>query len=185
VQKGGRGKRSKTQTAPSNVQKDKYTLRIQKQDTDQSGQTVVKKSSIPKAGWGLFAAMDIEEGMTIGLYKGTKLNKKSMELRCKNAKKPPRYIIKVFDDVYIDGAQGGNFTRRINAPSGGRVHNALFQGSFSGKRKMYVNASTNIKKGEEILVDYKDEYVLFSSDESSDGQYNKGKRARKQPLLSA
>jgi hypothetical protein len=117
----------------------------------------IAKSSIPGAGLGAFAALDIEKHAILGDYTGEECsvdddgdyvlyiqgydNRGNEVERCINAANPetsgwPRYLNSIME-------------------GDGRVANCKF---FINKSKISVKAIAFIPKGQELLVDYGREY---------------------------
>lgn len=116
----------------------------------------VKKSTIKKAGNGLYALKDIKKGDTIGDYKGVVLNEKQFN----NQKEMSMYVLFVTKNHYIDAKdpKKSNYTRYINHSS---KPNCVFVTSNRWKTAK-VKAIKNIKTGEELFLDYGPDYWIHS-----------------------
>ncbi len=118
---------------------------------------VVKKSSLPGAGKGLFTKKSIPKGAEIIEYKG-RIGK------WKNIEKDPgenKYIFYVKRDHVIDAkpfkkalARYANDARGLKKIKG-LVNNANY---VEKGLKVFIKAKKNIPAGSEILVDYGKEY---------------------------
>jgi uncharacterized protein len=126
---------------------------------EEEKQLVVKKSTIPGAGKGLFTREDIKKGELIIEYKGEVIDWKEYEKRverdedgylffvnkkkCIDAYNTPEYIAR-----YANDASGLSKIRGLN-------NNATY---FIVKSVPFIKAEKNIKAGSEIFVDYTKEY---------------------------
>lgn len=104
----------------------------------------VKRSS---AGLGLFANEDIKKGQFIIEYVGEMISNDEAD------KRGGRYLFEVNSKWTIDGSDRSNTARYINHSC--RPNSE----SDEVKRKIKFYALKNIKKGDEITVDYGEEYV--------------------------
>jgi uncharacterized protein len=116
----------------------------------------VKKSKLPKAGKGLFTAVDISKGQRIVEYKG-KL-RKWKEAKWEDATNG--YLLHVNNYTVIDARPSKSFGRYANDARGyakvlGLRNNAEYV--VEGKQ-CFIEATRKIKKGEEIFVGYGREY---------------------------
>lgn len=108
---------------------------------------VVKKSS---AGKGLFADEDIKKGTRIIQYIGRKIDNKEAE------EKANRYIFEVNSKWSLDGSPTYNIARYANHSCDPNGITASYPGA---RHKIYIEARRKILKGEEITVDYGEEYT--------------------------
>lgn len=106
----------------------------------------VKKSS---AGLGLFAGEDIKRDQLIIEYTGDHINAEEADQR------GGRYLFTVNEDLVIDGKDRSNIARYINHSCG---PNAEAEHEITENR-IYMRASKNIKAGEEITIDYGNDYT--------------------------
>jgi len=112
----------------------------------------VKKSTIKKAGKGLFAIVTIEPGDTIGEYTGKILSDKQVEYEPYASSD---YLLWVCKDHYILGEGTlSNYTRFINhkVKGNGRIV------SSTRWKKARIEATKTISPGQEIFYDYGDYY---------------------------
>jgi len=119
----------------------------------------VKKSTIPKAGKGLFVAKDLKKGEIITEYEGERLTWKQCQERNekKKGKEKGAYYFHINDKNCIDAeyclwALG----RYANDAAGmGRVKGLRNNAHYKiSKGRAFILASRNIKAGSEILVAY-------------------------------
>ena len=126
--------------------------------------TVIRKSRIPKAGLGVFAAVAIKKGETIGEYGGTMLRKKERPPDNVYVMRIPKCARKSLGPyVVIDGRHSRSHMTRVNfAP---KVINGVKTGLQNTRirtlcKKPYVIfvATRDIKVGEELLTSYGKHY---------------------------
>lgn len=114
----------------------------------------IRRSNIPNAGFGVFATQNIPCGRALGYYRGEIVTPEEHERRY--AKKGYGEYSLLANDidnptekVYIDGKHHYNWVSRVNASKGtGKKPN--IQWDAYG----HVTALRNIKKGEELLLNY-------------------------------
>ena len=123
---------------------------------------ILKKSKIPGAGIGVYAAKDIAKDSIVGEYKGTFLSDEEYK-KLVDADEW-HYVMGLNECSYkytngirfIDG-RNGNFTTRMNyAPT--EFQNVKFQ-KVCEKPFVVVVTLRNIKKDEEIYIDYGPDYI--------------------------
>jgi SET domain-containing protein len=123
---------------------------------------VVKESNIPGAGNGVFAIKDIPANTTIGEYSGKLITNDEYRVLYNNNQW--HYVMEVEQCSYpytgwikyIDGREG-NFTTRINY-SPPKFRNVKFLKICPPPYALVVS-TRDIKKGEELYIDYGDNYV--------------------------
>lgn len=116
----------------------------------------IKKSSIPNAGKGVFATIDIPKGTTIGEYIGKIYTGRDMENTSGDYLFSVR--IKGKDIKIIDGKnkKESSWVRFVNSPLKFEDGNAHF---YQYSKRIFLKTKENIKKGDEILAYYGDDYV--------------------------
>lgn len=116
----------------------------------------IKKSLIPGAGKGAFSKVDISKGKTIGKYVGKELIGEDMEQASGD------YLFSVTfkkkEVKIIDGQDPkiSSWVRYVNTPLKYADGNCYF---FQRSQNIYIRTNKDIKKGEEILAYYGDEYI--------------------------
>lgn len=125
----------------------------------------VGPSTVPDAGDGVFAARRFRKGDTVGVYTG--------EIRTYSSSHDDRSdsllaLDRLFNDgedlVVIDGDVGGNWTRKLNDGSvrcNPRWRKSRCNVKFVEDNK--IVAIADIRKGEEMLIDYGDDYWATTS----------------------
>lgn len=112
----------------------------------------IKKSSIKKAGKGLFAKVGIKKGEHIGYYTGKKLTAKQTE---REPYVSSKYLMTVTKNCFILGeGKGSGFASYINHSSKPNAEIIISK----KKKTARIAAIKKIKKGEEIFYDYSNEY---------------------------
>ena len=101
----------------------------------------------PGTGWGLFALQDIGEGDFILEYTGTKVPSKISETS------GSKYLFEIDDVWTIDGAPHDNHARWINHACVPNVEAEIDQNN-----KIMIYALRDIVEGEELTIDYGEEY---------------------------
>lgn len=106
---------------------------------------VVKKGR-PGTGLGLYATRDIKKGDFILEYTGNKIPTKVAD------EKGGRYLFEIDEDWTIDGSPKSNTARYINHCCNPNTEADIVDG------KILIHAIKKIEKGEELTIDYGDEY---------------------------
>lgn len=134
--------------------KSKWTLATLKSTQDKY--ITIKKSKIPKAGKGAFAKIDIPKGTNLGWYRGKRLSEKAYQ-KTKNTDYV-WYIDSTKD--YRDGRviKTNNALRYVNSAIGKKQRKGINVDTFFRNHEVWYKTKRKIKKGEEILVCYGDEY---------------------------
>lgn len=111
--------------------------------------SIFKKIKVKKsyAGLGLYADEDIKKGEKIIEYIGLILLGKEA-----NEVKTNMYLFEVSKNKTINGSVRWNKARYINHSCEGNAESEIRQG------RVYIVATKNIKKGEEITYDYGEEF---------------------------
>jgi len=108
----------------------------------------IKKSNIDKKGRGLYATRDIKEGTRIINYKGKIITNKQVDESKKFDNGKPIYLFTLNKRYTLDGDFTWNKAGLIN-------HSCNPNSQYDGKGlKIWVTATQNIKKDEEITSDY-------------------------------
>ena len=105
----------------------------------------VKEAGLGK-GQGLFADADIKKGAFVAEYTGTKVDSKAADAM------KSKYLFEVDDEWTIDAEHGGSVARYINHSCEPNTEAEIIDG------RIVISAISNIKNGEEITIDYGDEY---------------------------
>ena len=113
----------------------------------------IRPSTIPGAGFGLFALQDFEAGERILAYEGQLIDKDELLSRYGDETAP--YAFKISENKYVDGACARGTASFINT-NPGRNNAALraFHGSKTLPPGAFVKATKKIKAGKEIFVSY-------------------------------
>jgi len=104
------------------------------------------KKSRPGLGRGLFALHDIQKGEFIIEYTGRRISTAYADTL------KTRYLFEIDQTWTIDGSETSNVARYINHACNPNSECEVEDG------QIYIYATRNIKKGEEITIDYGDEY---------------------------
>jgi len=121
----------------------------------------VKKSTIPKAGKGLFTTTPKKKGEIICEYEGEKITWKECLRRNENQEGKGAYFFHINDKNCIDAQETlwalGRYVNDAAGPSKikGLRNNAEYE---IIKGKPFIKAAKNIKADEEIFVSYGKEY---------------------------
>lgn len=100
----------------------------------------------PEVGKGLFAAADIKKGAFIAEYTGKKIPTKVAD------ELDTRYLFELDKDWTIDGEDESNLARWINHSCDPNAEAETHDGHI------LISATKRIKKGQEITIDYGEEY---------------------------
>lgn len=98
---------------------------------------------------GLFAAETISKGQLIIEYTGERVTDAESEIR------GGRYLFQVKPDLVIDGSHESHTARYINhacSPNAEAEHD-------ESEDRIYIRAAKKIRNGEEITIDYGEEYI--------------------------
>ena len=118
---------------------------------------IIRRSTIPGAGNGVFCTRDILKGESLGHYTGEIISDKEFENRY-NDHGYGEYVLYLTDpatnkQIYVDAKDHSNWVSRINASKGtGKKINVYWDAHG------HVFASRNIKAGEELLANYGNAY---------------------------
>jgi SET domain-containing protein len=136
----------------------------------------VKKSKLPDAGKGLFTNEKIKKGALIIEYTGEKLTWKQAVRRYSKSDSMA-YVFHISPKNCIDAQNTpdslARYANDANATLSKKVkNNSEYQ---IVKRKAFIVATKSIKPGEEILVDYGDDYWGEEEEETPKAKKNKKK----------
>ena len=120
---------------------------------------IIKKS--PGKGLGVFAPANIPKGTVLGKYEGKQITEEEM----KKSKSDKIMTLYTPRKIYVDGATGGNWTAYMNDANGPGKSGR--RGNVRVNQRGTVIATENIKKGEELLHDYGDQYWDTNGGEGS------------------
>lgn len=119
---------------------------------------VLRPSSITGAGNGVYTLKDINRGDDLGYYIGEVLTENEFENRyAKDGY--GEYVLRIPDKnaegkfIIIDAKNHYNWVSRVNAPKGTKKRKNIY---WDNEGRVY--ASRNIKAGEELFVDYGNDY---------------------------
>lgn len=102
--------------------------------------------SKPGLGYGLFASRDIQKGSLIVEYKGKRIPTTYADTL------KTRYLFEIDNEWTIDGSSRDNVARYINHSCEPNAEAEIHDG------RVYILAMRDIPSGEEIGIDYGDEY---------------------------
>lgn len=108
--------------------------------------SVIVKEAGPGKGQGLFADADIRKGVFVAEYTGTKVDSKAADAM------KSKYLFEIDDEWTIDAEYGGSVARYINHSCDPNTEAEIVDG------RIIISAIKKITKGEEITIDYGDEY---------------------------
>ena len=108
----------------------------------------IKKSKIDNKGRGLYASKNISEGTKIIDYKGKIITNKQVDMSDKYDNGKPIYLFTLNKKYTLDGDFPWNIAGLVN-------HSCDPNSQYDGKGlKIWITASRDIKKGDEITCDY-------------------------------
>ena len=121
----------------------------------------IGESKIPNAGMGLFLLEDAKKGDFVARYSGEVIDKLTNEASKSN------YRVKISNNMYLDAARAHHFEGRYinDGVRAGKAANVRLAAgyrtnecSITGFRWIRIFATRNIKAGEELYLDYGDDY---------------------------
>ena len=136
------------------------------QHTRQIYKVVVKESTIPGAGLGLFAAESEDEHSVafapgkheadVVRYEGTLMTETELDAKYPNT--DATYVLRLSRNLYVDASDINSCLGRFINHS--KDPNTFFQATATsrGGKRGSIRALRNIMRGEEITVDYGEEY---------------------------
>ena len=123
---------------------------------------VLKPSTIPKAGWGVFATSFISKGTYLGYYQGKKIkSEKTFVKNVKSGRSDPSYAFDVHSGTshfVLDATdpQSSNWTRYMNCSRSDQEENVLYA-DRDGMIKFYTTRAIN--PGTELMFYYGEMYA--------------------------
>lgn len=100
----------------------------------------------PGTGRGLFARVDLKKGERVAEYTGMKIPTSEADLL------DTRYLFEIDEDWTIDGSSRTNTARYINHACNPNTEAEIVKGHI------YIHAIRPIQRGEELTIDYGEEY---------------------------
>lgn len=150
TQKGERCKRRTRKQLPYCYEHTRIILHVE-----------IRPSTIEGAGLGLFAVEDFKKDDLIVPYEGEFIDEE--ELNRRYGDDTAKYALQINKDLYIDSACSRGTGAFINQAQTKAKNNARLS-KFPGRRTIAPHASVraikSIKAGDEIFVDYGDEYIM-------------------------
>lgn len=116
---------------------------------------IIKKSKIKNAGKGVFASKNIPKNTKLGVYKGKLLDNKQL-LRKRNTS----YVWQINKKLFVDGSTivKNNILRFVNGCKTKKQHKKCNVFAYIYDKKIHYKTLRNISQGEELLIDYGEEY---------------------------
>ncbi|CAJ1954556.1 unnamed protein product [Cylindrotheca closterium] len=115
------------------------------------------KSTIPKAGWGLFCKTEIKRGEFIGEYVGEVINEDEINRRTATGENLD-YLFDLGNGHCVDGLRQGNFTRFMNHSHENQNVRAAIMKVDGGPRIAFFARSRIIPAETELFFDYGKRY---------------------------
>jgi hypothetical protein len=115
----------------------------------------VKKSTIPKAGEGLFAAADFGKEVDVCDYRGKIMTEAEVDRKYPTMD-TASYVLKLGKDRYVDATKPTScFGRYACSTTGsGKKPNCRYKTSYRYPNMAKITATRKVKKGEEFLASY-------------------------------
>jgi len=138
----------------------------------QQGQrAAVRVGLSPIAGFGLFAGEDIDKGAMIGEYVGELIENGEADKRAMiNEECHRNYLFGINQIWLIDGATYGNTLRYLNNASAGRANCSAQIMYVLGNHRVAISATRRIRRHEELLFDYGEQFKLPDRPDISGGR---------------
>lgn len=120
---------------------------------------IIKPSLIPNAGLGVFALRNIKKGKILGYYKG-KILTEDQYLKLKNKEYIFEINLKNQPNIYIDAKSKklSNWTRYVNGAKTKKQKKMINIKPIQRGYNIYYTTLRDIKKGEELIMDYGEFY---------------------------
>ena len=126
----------------------------------------VKTSTIPNAGKGLFATVDIPKRTKLGEYKGKRLSEQQFQRTADTS-----YVWKVSsrrgnntrgNNTYVDARRkvANNPLRYVNGAISKRQKKKVNVEMYQYGQKVFYRTTKKVPAGTELIIDYGDEYIL-------------------------
>lgn len=146
---------------------------------------VVRDSTIPNSGLGLFTETDIKKGELITEYEGDILTMKEVRERYGERIQTAPYLYFVSYKKCVDALYNMEaFARYANDANGFVTPDGMKNNSeFTNIRGVpYIKATKNIKAGSEILVDYGGDYWKIKKQQLAEEQGLPAPKSKSKPL---
>ena len=141
---------------------------------------VIKKSTLPGAGKGLFTLSDIKKGKLVCEYEGEKIT--WADATARNDKNKGGYVYYINEKICIDAYEYKNtFGRYANDAAGlTRLKGVRNNSTYDViKNKVFIRATRNIPAGSEIFVSYGRSYWNIMKQELEEKARKNAARKRK------
>jgi len=125
---------------------------------EQKSRLMVKKSTIPRAGKGLFAARDIPKGTKLGYYAGVYMDEKRY-----NQLKNQNYVWYIKNNLYVDAYPCKKALLRyinsfISRKQRIKMKKKYNTEPYSYGGKLWYRTIRDVKAGDELFIDYGPDY---------------------------
>ena len=117
----------------------------------------VQASTIPNAGLGVFALTDIKKGERLGEYTGRRVDEKTFQ-RMRNTQYVFEVNLPTGKKEYIDAKRSPCLMARINGAKTPAQRKKVNVWSYQNRRRIFFQAKTDIREGDELLLDYGSDY---------------------------
>ena len=124
----------------------------------------VGPSTLPNAGEGLFALIDIEANTKLGEYTGRLLTPEQYKRLPDNTYVFQVTLWKENRKMYIDGNDENNVLRKMNGAKTRRQHMRVNCFTYQYKSRIYFKTLRPVYKGEELICTYGDTYWIGRTD---------------------
>jgi hypothetical protein len=141
-------------TAPPIVDYESKYDEVTEEKHDAPQPFIVRTSTIPGAGYGLFANRPFKKGEMIVEYTGEVIDEATKVKRY--PKNEGEYVMRVMHNMYIDAVDpaSSSIGRYINSSGGGYNNAKINPYHRNGAHRMNIGATRNIATGDEILMPY-------------------------------
>ena len=137
--------------------------RFQPKPSVRPKKVLIAKSQIPGAGLGLYLLEDAAKGEFVARYSGEAIDKTENEARTSH------YRIKISKNLYLDAEEKHHFEGRYinDGKRAGKIVNVRFAAGYrtntcstTNHQWIRIFATRNIKAGEELYLDYGDDFWM-------------------------